>query len=47
MIDWKAAVASTQGPVPGAADPNKLVNFKPSNIPRKAFNADEHAKLER
>ena len=41
-INWKAAAALTQGPQPGEVDPNKLASIKPPNIPRKAFDADEH-----
>ena len=41
-IDFAAAVAATQGPAPGQADPNKLATFKPDNLPRKQYNADEH-----
>lgn len=42
QLDFRAAISATQGPRPGERDPNKLVNFKPHNVPRKAFNADEH-----
>ena len=42
VLDFKAAIALTQGAPPGKADPNKLVNVKPPNVPRKDFNVDEH-----
>ena len=38
-LDFEAAIAATQGPPPGQADPNKLVNVKPANIPRKEWDA--------
>ena len=38
-LDFKAAIAATQGPPPGQKDPNKLVNVKPANIPRKVWDA--------
>ena len=37
QLDFERAIAATQGPAPGQADPNKLVNVKPANIPRKAW----------
>eukprot|EP00900_Chrysochromulina_parva_P006604 jgi/Chrpa1/15945/Chrysochromulina_OHIO_Genome00001585-RA len=42
QFDFKAAIAATQGPLPGQADPNKLVNVKPANVPRKLWDADVH-----
>ena len=41
-IDLAAAVAATQGARPGDADPNRLANFKPPNVPRKAYDANVH-----
>ena len=36
----RAVTAALQGPPPGEADPNKLVSFKPDNVPRKGYDAD-------
>ena len=33
----RAVTAALQGPPPGEADPNKLVSFKPDNVPRKGY----------
>ena len=41
-LDFAKAIAATQGPAPGAKDPNKLVSFKPANIRRSEYDADEH-----
>ena len=41
-LDFAAAIALTQGPPPGQADPNKLSTFKPDNLPRKEYDADRH-----
>ena len=41
-LDFARAIAATQGPPPGQADPNKLVNVKPANIPRREWDASKH-----
>ena len=47
-LNFEAAIAATQGPPPGQADPNKLVNVKPANIPRKEWDASrDGSKLDR
>ena len=41
-LDFEATIAATQGPRPGAPDMNRLVHFKPPNVPRKEYDADKH-----
>jgi len=42
LLSAESIAALTQGPRPGALDPNKLSSIKPANVPRKAFDADTH-----